>query len=453
MNQSKIINDAQAFVLKSRLIIPALIFAFSCIVTSIGLNLVGQTITEIQIINQGRSTLASFVNRPILTFLNNPASATKLVYGLVVKADQIDLQNNQPIYNYDWAYSRLISMILSALSLSVFYSLLATNWSFKQRLIAVTILGLVPPFISNSQQISYLPLMLLLFLLTWWTLKQLLNSNYKNPLLVLFLALSSLFFATLPRADNNSIQLIFNQLKLFPLILPLLKLFASLPSIIIALLLIGVVSLLSKNSVTKRTEILLALVVPLILYLGLHHASVLGLILPSLSLLTVLGVEQLSHMIPSPNWPKLINGMLLLGLVFALIQSFPYYGQYANLLVGGSRGVYDKRLYSLGIDGDGQREAGVWLINHAIPNAIVGEILYPSNQMPPMDDVMVLPYVPKFTYDYLLLSTASITQGKINPQPIYEAYDPVYQVQVDNAPLITIFERKIKPSSSKQGAK
>lgn len=131
-------------------------------------------------------------------------------------------------------------------------------------------------------------------------------------------------------------------------------------------------------------------------------------------------------------------GILLYVLEFAIFQIHPYYLDYYNELAGGLPGAAQKGL-SISWWGEGQREAGLWLDDHAPANSTVAEKVIPEYVFPPLlNNITVYPYNTHLQdADFLVVTRAYLNSSK----NLLKGYQKIYSVSRQGVDLVTVFRK------------
>ncbi len=129
-------------------------------------------------------------------------------------------------------------------------------------------------------------------------------------------------------------------------------------------------------------------------------------------------------------------------LFFILIQSTPYYLEYFNGLVGGTRNVYEKKLFQLGWWGQGIKEAALYIEKNAPLGSKIGIALSPAEVMPTLPQFTVEEYNDRKIYDYVIVNYYNIIREGFNDSLIKQNYNVVYTVDANGAKLVKVYKLK-----------
>jgi hypothetical protein len=170
-----------------------------------------------------------------------------------------------------------------------------------------------------------------------------------------------------------------------------------------------------------------------------------------LSIIAAIGINYLLEFLKQTGLKVKMLAFILtfLYLLIIIMQVKPYFLDYFNVLVGGSKGVYTKQYFELGWWGQGLGEAGSYLQTHAKKNSTIALFISPLHVFPPIKNQRLIPidpnkgiYNPKVKYDYVVVNYFHVLREGFNNSGIKSDYKLIHQVVVDGAPLVDIYERK-----------
>lgn len=162
-----------------------------------------------------------------------------------------------------------------------------------------------------------------------------------------------------------------------------------------------------------------------------------------LALIAGLGFETIvSRFIKKINYRILFLIPLFFYQFIILLRITPYYIDYFNILVGGAKNVYEKRLFHLAWWGEGIKEAFTYLDKNAPKNAIVGIATSPSHILPPLPGKKVIAYNDSETYDYVVVNFYHIVRIGFDDSRVRKDYQVVYSVIADGAHLVEVYKKK-----------
>jgi len=169
-----------------------------------------------------------------------------------------------------------------------------------------------------------------------------------------------------------------------------------------------------------------------------------------LSILAAMGVDYVIKKLKYGKKAQITSLTLILLYMFSILyQMRPYYLDYFNELVGGPKGVYDKRYFELGWWGEGLREAGYYLKDKAKPGSSVGLFISPPHVFPPISSLKLVSidpnkgvYKPSVKYDYVIVNYYRVLREGFDDSGIKRDYKLIYQVKADGAPLVDVYSKK-----------
>jgi len=143
-------------------------------------------------------------------------------------------------------------------------------------------------------------------------------------------------------------------------------------------------------------------------------------------------------------WQKtLIIILIILYFFIPLYLISPYYLDYYNILVGGPKNVYEKRLFMLGWWGQDLRDSGLYIKDHAKKGASVGLAVGSFvADVPPLPGLRVEMYKPNKKFDYVMVSNFNIVREGFDPSEIIGNYKLIYSTEVLGAHLVDVYQKK-----------
>lgn len=162
-----------------------------------------------------------------------------------------------------------------------------------------------------------------------------------------------------------------------------------------------------------------------------------------LSLLSAIGLEYLTSKFSRTGIVKHIAMLLLFVYLFiTLIKISPYYLDYYNELVGGTKNVYQQKLFFLGEWGQGLRGPGKYITTHASKGAKIGMALNPEMTLYRSPLITYETFDPAKKYDYVIVNTYNIFRLGFNENVLLTNYDVVYTEKADGAILAKVYRHK-----------
>lgn len=132
-------------------------------------------------------------------------------------------------------------------------------------------------------------------------------------------------------------------------------------------------------------------------------------------------------------------------LFITILKISPYYIDYFNGIVGGTRGVAEKQLFQLGWWGEGLRETSSHLSQTAPKGSSIGFAIIPYEiRKPYLENYKLSEYSPSESYDYVVVSYFKVVrdQWRFQDATIRSKYQLVHTVYADGAPLVHIYKAK-----------
>ena len=162
-----------------------------------------------------------------------------------------------------------------------------------------------------------------------------------------------------------------------------------------------------------------------------------------LALIAGLGFETVvSWFIKKIKYRILLLFPLFLYQFIILLRITPYYIDYFNILVGGAKNVYEKRLFHLAWWGEGIKEAFTYLDKNAPRGTTVGIAVTPSHILPDLPGRKIITYKDSEKYDYVVVNFYHIVRIGFDDSKVQRDYEVVYSVIADGAHLVQVYQKK-----------
>jgi dolichol-phosphate mannosyltransferase len=167
-----------------------------------------------------------------------------------------------------------------------------------------------------------------------------------------------------------------------------------------------------------------------------------------LSIIAAMGIAHLASFLSRKfKWKMeaLKSSFLILTIFYLLIilkGNSPYFLNYYNELVGGQKGVYEKRYFHLGWWGDGMREAALYLEKKAPKGSFVGLAVNPPKSFPELSSLKAELYKEDKRYDYVVVNYYHVLREGFDDSKIRNKYEVEYQVMSGGAPIVTVYVSK-----------
>lgn len=161
------------------------------------------------------------------------------------------------------------------------------------------------------------------------------------------------------------------------------------------------------------------------------------------ALIAAIGFETVvSKFVKKINHKVLLLIPLFLYQFVILLRITPYYIDYFNVLVGGTKNVYEKRLFPLGWWGEGIKEAFTYLNKNAPAGSTVGFATSPSHILPDLPGRKLIKYKDNGTYDFVVVNYYNTIREGFDDSKVRKNYKVVYSVMADGAHLVEVYKKK-----------
>lgn len=245
--------------------------------------------------------------------------------------------------------------------------------------------------------------------------------------------------------DKSIPEVFFGKLLLVPNFYYIVYFFITTPLLIIILFILGLIKIDKK-----KNWVLYALVVWFVFPFvqSLHHNRQHGIryiieIYAPLSLIAAIGFDYLANIFTKNIWKKtLLLSPLFLYLFIILVRITPYYLDYFNELVGGTKNIYDKKMFQMGWWGQGIKEAALYVEKYAPKDSRVGLVLSPPHVMPPLKSLRLTTYNKDEQYDFVIVNYYSVIREGFDESQVYKNYKLIHTVDADRAHLVKIFKKQ-----------
>jgi len=271
----------------------------------------------------------------------------------------------------------------------------------------------------------------ILWPMPWFHLKEVIEFNYKWRILGSRYSVPEVFFG---------------KLMLTPVIYYVIYFLITTPFLILTLFLAGIKKV-DENKKWISYTILAWFILPFIqsfYNFRQHGVRYIIEIYAPLSLLAAIGFDSIVSRLTKKIWLKFVYFIpIFIYMIMILFRITPYYLDYFNEVVGGTKNVYEKELFQLGWWGQGMREAGIYIKENAASGsqvAVVGENSF--SVMPSINNVSITKYQEGRKYDYIIVSYFQIIREGFNDEKIKNSCSPVYSVLADGANLVWIYKIK-----------
>lgn len=143
---------------------------------------------------------------------------------------------------------------------------------------------------------------------------------------------------------------------------------------------------------------------------------------------------------------KLLKAIFLFALILYLALILkgitPYYLDYFNVVVGGTREVYISKSFQLGWWGQGIREAALYISKNAKRGSKIGVAISPDTVMPDLKGYNLKRYEKDSIYDYIIVNYYNVLREGFDDSSIKKNYIVSHIVWADGAALATIYRHR-----------
>ena len=129
-------------------------------------------------------------------------------------------------------------------------------------------------------------------------------------------------------------------------------------------------------------------------------------------------------------------------LFFILLNMTPYYLSYYNELVGGTKQVYEKKLFYLGWFGEGLKGPGEYVAKHAAKNARIGLALNLDSGFYKIPTIHYETFNSNHSYDFVIVSYFNVVRLGFDEKILEKEYTLVYREKADGADLARVYKHK-----------
>lgn len=219
------------------------------------------------------------------------------------------------------------------------------------------------------------------------------------------------------------------------------------PTIILFLTSLGIKLAYNKKKKWVFSALLVWFLIPFSMLFFHHRQHMVRYIIEiyaPMALLAALGLEYLIAFFTKIKFIKYIFIIsLFVYLTSILLIMTPYYLEYYNELVGGTKNVYEKKLFFLGWFGEGLKKPGEYVATHASKNAKIGLKIepYPTS----LYRSSLLHYEnfnPKTHYNYVIVNYYAVIRAGFDDKTLLKDYEIVYSEKVDGIDLVRVYKRK-----------
>ncbi len=270
----------------------------------------------------------------------------------------------------------------------------------------------------------------LLWPMPWFHLKEIFDLNYRMRVVDTAHSIPEVFFG---------------RLMFVPKLYYVVEFLITTPFLILVLFLIGL-----KNISNKKTWIMYSLVAWFIFpfiqsfyNFRQHGVRYIIEIYTPLSIIAGIGFNYFLEKFTKRTLIKAIFFIPVFVYMFVILFKItPYYLNYFNVVVGGAKNVYEKRLFQLGWWGEGGREAVLYIKSIAPKGSTVGVAHEPFVSIPQLESFKIELYKENKVYDYVIVGFFHVIRHGFDDSKIRKNYKLVYSVTADGAHLMDVYKKK-----------
>lgn len=226
-----------------------------------------------------------------------------------------------------------------------------------------------------------------------------------------------------------------------------LALLITTPAIILGLAVAGV-----KFSLDNRKKWIYAVLIiwflsPFLMMLFHHRQHMVRYIIEiytPLSILSAIGLEYLIKKISKGIiFKTVIFISLFIYLLVILLKLSPFYLEYYNELVGGTKNVYQNKLFYIGWFGEGLKDPGIYIAKHTVKNSLIGLALdpYSLGAVYRVPTLRYQAYDPKQKYDYVMVNYYKDIRLQFDESALNKSYVLVYTEKANGIDLVRVYKR------------
>jgi 4-amino-4-deoxy-L-arabinose transferase-like glycosyltransferase len=130
---------------------------------------------------------------------------------------------------------------------------------------------------------------------------------------------------------------------------------------------------------------------------------------------------------------------------FVLVKHNPYYLDYFNEVVGGTKNVYSKKLFQMGWWGQGIGEATYYISEReksTVTVAVDGK--QPMLVVPDINNIKIVDYNDKPNADYVIVPYFNVVRLGFSEDKLSDNYEVVYTVKVNSTPFVKVYRKSKK---------
>jgi hypothetical protein len=142
-----------------------------------------------------------------------------------------------------------------------------------------------------------------------------------------------------------------------------------------------------------------------------------------------------------------IYGLFFLLVIYSLLtlaKVTPFYLEYYNELVGGTKTVHDKKLFFIGWFGEGLKEPSIYIADHAPKNAKVGLAINPFtfSSVYRVSNLRYEQFTPLHQYDYVMVNYYQVIRMQFDENSLKKDYKLVYTEHAAGIDFVHVYKHR-----------
>lgn len=219
------------------------------------------------------------------------------------------------------------------------------------------------------------------------------------------------------------------------------------PILILILNFIGIKASYSKKKNWIFPALIIWFLVPFIMMLFHHRQNMVRYIIEiytPVALLSAIGFEHLIKLFTNNKIIKYFAIIPLFAYLFYILLNLtPYYVEYYNELVGGTKNVYENKLFFLGWFGEGLKKSGEYVAENSRKGSNVGLKIQPYHSaLYKIPSLHYEEFTPKHRYDYVIVNYYAVVRLEFDEKILEKDYKIVYAEKAADIDLVHVYKHK-----------
>lgn len=281
----------------------------------------------------------------------------------------------------------------------------------------------------------YIPIISILIFLAFWPM----------PFFHLKETLSFTKDLWFPPGGGDIQELFLGKFKITPRYYYLVYFFVTTPVLVLFFFFAGIKNIFSKKN-WLFYSLLLWFCFPFIQSFYSHRENGLRYIIEIYAPLSIIAGIGFDYIISKFKY-KLNIKLILLFLVFGylfitLYQISPFYLDYFNELAGGTKNVYEKKLFQMGWWGEGLKQQANYLEKNAPKGSTIGLRINPTHTIKLVNGLNYSLFKENGQYDFVIDNYYAVIRQGFNEGVLNKNYNLVYEESKDGAIFAKIYKKK-----------